>query len=1106
MGRHVFISYSRHDQAYTRELVEDLRQRGFEAWVDDRIDYGEEWWRTIVEAIRSCAAFVVVMTPDSEESDWVEREVQLALRERKAIFPLLLSGREFPLLITTQYVNVTDGRMPPRDFYQRLAQAISVVQQRELAEMYGQAQVALGQKRYDEAEHLLTQIVDRDASYKDASSLLIEVSEQKYRGALQADPQDLKARVGLASLLLRRGDLSQAAEEYEKALEIDPQDHAAKSGFCQTHLALGDELRDESRIEEAVEYYRRILSVNAEHQAARERVAAYHVQQAAQWKEEQKLDEALEALERALELSPEDESIAARLAEARAARQAKSSATLRDNGEDHLAAERWEQAIACLEEYLSSAPEDDKMAQAVEAKLVQAKEQKRLAELYSQAEAALSHKRYTQAARLLREVLKLEGGYKDAPRLLAQALEWQRQIKPRWKEVRVLGGAGGFLVVIIFLLLIRLPSAFGPGAVVPESTHTYRATPFRPTPTPAVVAITPLQTLEGHGEAVRSVAFSPDGSILASGSLDKSVQLWQVSDGALLQKLTGEGQGPVESVAFSPDGQMLASGARDGAVRLWRVSDGTVSKTLTGHTVVVNSVAFSPDGAILASGSNDGTVILWDVQSDELLRTLETPAEVEAVALSPAGKILASGGGRPGVMLWDMESGETLSTLGGHISTISKLSLSIPSLAFSPDGVILASGCSDSTVVLWDVGSGQWLQTLTGHTQEVHSVAFSPDGLLLASGSLDKTVMVWDTEGGQPVCVLEGHNGGVHSVAFSPDGRTLASGSEDRTVRLWDTTPCLAATGAGGRAIVVTSAADGGTGTLRQALLDAQPHDTVTFDPTIFPPSAPVTISLASGLPDITQGYLTIDASNAGVIVDGTNIGTTPETMLLDDISLTLDGGPNLIANGDFSAGLGHWRLYPFRWTTLTTGTLESGDFTSPPHSLAWSGVARQDGLPTAYDTGDSSEPWLEDPYETDSTAWIAASGGSTVELRLQYKGSRLDAGLIALYQDGHTEEIATAHLERRGTWGEGMLTQVLPADTVAVALELRFSHLEGGTPGLGMNSPGNTIRGLQITNFPQAGIAFWSAARSNIVGGDRSVGAGPLWARATCSAATSGV
>jgi formylglycine-generating enzyme required for sulfatase activity len=119
---HVFISYAREDQAYARKLADGLRQRGFEIWMDDRIDFGDAWWREIVAAMRASAAVVVVMTPDSEGSEWVEREILLAQREKKPTFPLLLRGQENPLLITIQYADVTHGQLPSDSFYARLAQ------------------------------------------------------------------------------------------------------------------------------------------------------------------------------------------------------------------------------------------------------------------------------------------------------------------------------------------------------------------------------------------------------------------------------------------------------------------------------------------------------------------------------------------------------------------------------------------------------------------------------------------------------------------------------------------------------------------------------------------------------------------------------------------------------------------------------------------------------------------------------------------------------------------------------------------------------------------------------------------------------------------------
>ena len=213
------------------------------------------------------------------------------------------------------------------------------------------------------------------------------------------------------------------------------------------------------------------------------------------------------------------------------------------------------------------------------------------------------------------------------------------------------------------------------------------------------------QTLEGS-DWVRSVAFSPDGQQIASGSLDCTVKVWDCASGACTQTLEGHSDW-VKSVAFSPDGRQIASGSEDRTVKVWDCASGACTQTLEGHSNYVESVAFSPDGRQIASGSEDCTVKVWDCASGACTQTLEGhSSSVESVAFSPDGT----------------------QTLEGHSNWIK-------SVAFSPDGRQIASGSGDRTVKVWDRESGACTQTLEGHSDWVKSVAFSPDGQEIASGS-----------------------------------------------------------------------------------------------------------------------------------------------------------------------------------------------------------------------------------------------------------------------------------------------------------------------------------------------------------------------------------
>ncbi|MBW4575480.1 MAG: protein kinase [Aphanothece sp. CMT-3BRIN-NPC111] len=296
-------------------------------------------------------------------------------------------------------------------------------------------------------------------------------------------------------------------------------------------------------------------------------------------------------------------------------------------------------------------------------------------------------------------------------------------------------------------------------------------------------------TLTGHSNLVSSVAISPDGQTLASGSWDHTIKIWNLSTGKVKSTLTGHSN-LVSSVAISPDGQTLASGGFDHTIKIWNLSTGKVKSTLTGHSDLVNSVAISSDGQTLASGSNDKTIKIWNLSTGKVKSTLTGHSDwANSVAISPDGQTLASGSNDKTIKIWNLSTGKVKSTLTGHSYLVS-------AVAFSSDGQTLASGSGDTTIKIWNLSTGKVKSTLTGHSHVVSAVAFSSDGQTLASGSNDKTIKIWNLSTGELVRTLTGHSGLVHSVAFSPDGQTLASGSGeyvdeknnligDNSIKIW---------------------------------------------------------------------------------------------------------------------------------------------------------------------------------------------------------------------------------------------------------------------------------------------------------------------------------
>jgi WD40 repeat protein/tRNA A-37 threonylcarbamoyl transferase component Bud32 len=288
---------------------------------------------------------------------------------------------------------------------------------------------------------------------------------------------------------------------------------------------------------------------------------------------------------------------------------------------------------------------------------------------------------------------------------------------------------------------------------------------------------------KGHTGSVVSLAFSADGSRLASGGRDLEVFLWEPQTGRQLGRLEAA-PWDVLALAIAPNGDVLFGGGgrdhpSDGTVRSWTPGADKPTRRFQGHTSYIAGLAVVPGSDLVLSAGWDKAVCVWKLDTGaEVGRFTGHTSGVNAVAVSGDGLLAASGGSDKTVRLWDVATRRPRHTLEGHTAPVK-------GVAVSADGRRVLSGSWDHSVRLWDAESGKELFCLQGHEGAVHGVALSADGRRGASAGEDKTVRVWDLEAGKEVCRLDGHAGAVHAVAFSPDGRLLASAGADRIVRVW---------------------------------------------------------------------------------------------------------------------------------------------------------------------------------------------------------------------------------------------------------------------------------------------------------------------------------
>jgi WD40 repeat protein len=295
-----------------------------------------------------------------------------------------------------------------------------------------------------------------------------------------------------------------------------------------------------------------------------------------------------------------------------------------------------------------------------------------------------------------------------------------------------------------------------------------------------------VATFATNPGSLSHMVMSRDGTLLSTaewGPARTTVRIWGFPSGQLIA--TPETNDALGSVAFSPNGRLLAFGTRSHGLKLWDIGTRQEVANFPGRygTTFGWGLVFSPDGRTLAASGLEPEILLWSTESMTLTKTLKGHSDlISSLVFSPDGKTLVSGSADGTIRLWSFASGQEIPGLTNHTKWPYSLALSL-------DGRTLASGDFDKTIRIWDLEARRQIAVLTNHTRIVFSVAFSPDGKTLASGSADFLIKLWDTARWQDLSTLKGSLEELYDIAFSPDGKTLISGAKNGMIKTWNAVP-----------------------------------------------------------------------------------------------------------------------------------------------------------------------------------------------------------------------------------------------------------------------------------------------------------------------------
>lgn len=652
----LFISYARKNRAKVESLQTILRRAGHEAWFDEEISGGEEWWRSIVTSIQSCDVFIFALSPESTASDACAAEFQYALDLNKPILPVMLEDAELPIgsLQTYQYITATD--LKSSDTILELSKALTKLSERINADEFPPPDPFPSDPKFpfppDPFEAIRGQISNLRNLSEDELLRMVHEIQKTARSSQRTSNEARK----LLNKIATNTSLPYGVVELAKAAQKSLPQEQEQSALIYIVAAVI-----------FVVVLGTILFSSG-----------------------------------VLKPSSTPPTISSNPT---------STPTITNTATLTATETRKPTATATLTETLTAIPT-------------------------------------------------------AAPTTLTSTATVTPTLSPRG-----------------FLLLTQTAAAFtATTTAAPTNTSTRAPLPVISVENAAQVQeISP--TLDAHTSTVRTIDFSPDGTLFATGSSDETAEVWNTHAHNQEWPTIDKHDDWVTGVSFSPNGELLATASRDGDVFIWDVAtreqiyQPPISEQIW-------AIDFGPDSNLLALGLGNGQVEIWDIPNKTLLITLENENQTRIFSLdfNQDGTLLVTGGIDGTVRIWDIVSGTELQRFA-TVSISTDVLPQVLAVSFSPDGRYIASGDNAGVSQIWDVQTGSLLSTFSGNT--VWGIDFSNDGHLLAVGSENHNVYLWNWSTGTTSATLRGHTQAVRSVVFSPDGRLLISGDEGGNIRFW---------------------------------------------------------------------------------------------------------------------------------------------------------------------------------------------------------------------------------------------------------------------------------------------------------------------------------